>query len=278
MRPTQVFLLGKGLTGWDAPWPAAGLGGRDATADLGVRAGDMRDVKGTGVAVSRVVAAEGHLMVGDTVRARLEDTTAVTLRVAAIYDRAAGLGHVVLDPALAREHGAATESAVLVAGSRRSLDRYAATHPGVRVQTRAEHLGDVRTLGVSGAWGVWMVIGLSVLFAALALVNTAAMATSERRDELATIRLLGGTRGQAVRMVALELAPVVVTALAAGVAIAAVSVMGVPQGVRGIALVVPVAGAGVLVAGTVALALAAGLVTARIALRATPAAAMRVRE
>ena len=24
--PTQVFLLGKGLTGWDAPWPAAGLG------------------------------------------------------------------------------------------------------------------------------------------------------------------------------------------------------------------------------------------------------------
>ncbi len=26
VRPTQVFLLGKGLTGWDAPWPAAGLG------------------------------------------------------------------------------------------------------------------------------------------------------------------------------------------------------------------------------------------------------------
>jgi len=235
-------------------------------------------VKGTGVAVSRVVAAEGHLMVGDAVRARLEDTTPVTLQVAAIYDRAAGLGHVVLDPALVRAHGSGTDSAVLVAGSRRALDRYAAAHPGVRVQTRTEHLGDVRTLGTSGAWGVWMVIGLSALFAALALVNTAAMATSERRDELATIRLLGGTRGQAIRMIALELAPVVAAALAIGVAIAAVSVMGVPQGVRGIDLVVPVAGAGGLLAGTVALALAAGLVTARIALRATPAAAMRVRE
>ena len=241
----------------------------------------MRDVKGTGVAVSRVVAAEGHLEVGDAVQARLEDTTRVTLHVAAIYDRAAGLGHVVLDPALARAHAAGTESAILVAGGRaaaRSLDRYAAAHPGVRVQTRAEHLGDVRTLGTSGAWGVWMVIGLSALFAALALVNTAAMATSERRDELATIRLLGGTSGQAIRMVALELAPVVAAALAIGVAIAAVSVMGVPQGVRGIDLVVPVTGAGGLLAGTVALALAAGLVTARIALRATPAAAMRVRE
>ena len=238
VTPTQVFLLGKGLTGWDAPWPAAGLGGAgaDGTADLGVRAGDMRDVKGTDVAVSRVVAAEGHLAVGDRVSARLEDTTAATLRVAAIYERSAGLGHVVLDPAFARAHGAGSESAILVAGGGRSLERYAAAHPGVQVQTRAEHLGAVRTLGVSGAWGVWMVIGLSVLFAALALVNTAAMATSERRDELATIRLLGGTSAQAVRMIALELAPIVATALAIGVAIAAASVMGVPQGVRGIAL------------------------------------------
>jgi hypothetical protein len=46
--------------------------------------------------------------------------------------------------------------------------------------------------------------------------------------------------------------------------------------VRGIGLVVPVAGAGALLAGTAALALAAGLVTARVALRARPAAAMRV--
>ena len=159
----------------------------------------MRDVKGTGVAVSRVVAAEGHLD-GRRRRpcaARGHDTP-VTLRVAAIYDRAAGLGHVVLDPALARAHGARHRERDPRGRQRaaRSLDRYAAAHPGVRVQTRAEHLGDVRTLGTSGAWGVWMVIGLSVLFAALALVNTAAMATSERRDELATIRLLGGTRAR----------------------------------------------------------------------------------
>ena len=59
-----------------------------------------------------------------------------------------------------------------------------------------------------------------MLFAALALVNTAAMATAERRAELATIRLLGGTAGQATRMVALELAPVVLAALVAGAAIA----------------------------------------------------------
>ena len=282
--PTQVFLLGGGLTGWDAPWPAAGLGGPGAarTVELHVRSGSMREVKGTAVAVSRVVAAEGHLNVGDAVPARFEDTTPVSLRVAAIYDRAAGLGHVVLDPALARQHaGDGVESAILVAGgprAARSLAGYARVHPGVQVQTRAEHLDSVRTLGTSGAWGVWMIIGLSVAFAALSLINTAAMATAERRDELATIRLLGGTAGQARRMVALELVPIVVTALAVGVAIAAASVMGVPDGVRGIPLYAPLVLAGGLVAGSVALALAAGLVTARIALRVTPAAAMRVRE
>src|SRR4051794_38406933 len=49
MVPTQVFLLDKGLTGWDAPWAAAGIAGADAgrTLDLGVSEGDVRAVRGT---------------------------------------------------------------------------------------------------------------------------------------------------------------------------------------------------------------------------------------
>jgi hypothetical protein len=64
-------------------------------------------------------------------------------------------------------------------------------------------------------------------------------------------------------------------ALLAGAAIAAVSVMGVPHGVRGIPLIVPAAVAGSLAAGAAALGLAPGAVTTRLALRASPAAAMR---
>jgi hypothetical protein len=53
--------------------------------------------------------------------------------------------------------------------------------------------------------------------------------------------------------------------------------MGVPKGARGIPLVVPVAAtAGLL--GAVLLGLAAGTVAARLAARASPAAALRVRE
>ena len=105
------------------------------------------------------------------------------------------------------------------------------------------------------------------------------MATSERRDELATIRLLGGTPRPGVRMIALELAPVVVTALAAGRRDRRGRRHGRAAGrPRDRAGRCRSPAAGALVAGSAALALAAGLVTARIALRATPAAAMRVRE
>jgi putative ABC transport system permease protein len=109
-------------------------------------------------------------------------------------------------------------------------------------------------------------------------VNTAAMATAERRDELATIRLLGGTRGQALRMIALELGPTVLAALAAGAAVVAVAVMGVPRGVDGIDLVVPGTLVAAIAGGAAALGLAAGAVSAHLALRAGPADAMRVRE
>ncbi len=271
--PTQVFLLGDGLTGWDAPWSAAGLGDTGRVLDLGVRAGDIRDVRGTAVAISETVAEEGDVHIGDVLPARLEDTTAASLRVAAIYEHDAGLGHVVMDRALAQRHAASpADTAVFVAG-----DRPEAT-PGTQVLTRGEYLGTVRTLGQSGAWGVWVVIGLSIVFAALSLLNTAAMATAERRGELATIRLLGGTRWQAIRMVALEFAPVVLVGLVAGAAVAAVSVMGVPEGVRGIELSVSATLVAGLTAGAALLGLAAAAVTARKAIRVSPLAAMRVKE
>jgi len=282
LLPTSVFLLDEGL-GWDAPWPAAALAGETERAlDLGVTQGSLRGVHGAGVAVSKVVATEGDLKVGDALHVRMADTRPATLRVAAIYERAAGLGDIVLDPAVARRHaGTRVDEVVFVAGgplAGRSVSRYARAHPGVQPLTRTQYLSTLDASNNEQAWGVWMIIALSVIFAALALINTAAMAISERRAELATIRLLGGTAGQAIRMVALELAPIMLVALLAGAAIAAFAIRGVPEGVRGIPLALPAVIGGGLLAGTTALGLAAGAVTARLALHSSPAAAMRVAE
>ena len=138
-------------------------------------AGSLDDVRGGAVAVSDVVAAEGRVRVGDTLRARMADTRAATLRVAAIYDRSAGIGDVVLDPDVARRHASArATSGVRGRGpaADRSLGRYAASHPGARVLTRAEYLTTLHSANNDEAWGVWLIVGLSVLFAALALINT----------------------------------------------------------------------------------------------------------
>ena len=104
------------------------------------------------------------------------------------------------------------------------------------------------------------------------------MTTTERRDELATIRLLGGTAGHATRMVMLEMIPTVLTALVAGAAIVAVAVAGVPRGLTGFPIVMPLVLIGGLAAGAVVLGVLAAAVTTRLALRASPAEAMRGRE
>jgi putative ABC transport system permease protein len=281
--PTDVHPLGAGLAD-QSPWTAAGLGGgvNTRTLDPDVVQGSLRDVRGHAVAVSRVFADAGDLRVGDAVPVRMADTKRATLRVTAIYDRAAGLGDILLDPAVARRHAAVpADTALFVAGSAasgRSLSRYASDHPGVEPLSRSRYLDTVRAANVDGGWGVWLVVGLATAFATLALINTAAMTTTERRDELATIRLLGGTRGHATRMVMLEMLPTVIAALGAGAAIVAVAVAGVPRGLTGFPLDVPLELTAGLAAGAAVLGLLAAAVTTRLALRASPAEAMRGRE
>ena len=279
--PTEVYGLDHGL-GEESPWRAAGLAAAGAPAlDLGVVAGDLRDVRGDGIGVSRVVAHDGGLEVGDAVSVRLADTARRTLRVVAVYDRAAGLGDVVLDATVARRHTVDPSAAtVFVAGGPAAGRSLAAFAEGadVAVTGRDGYLDTVRAANQEDAWGIWLIIGLTALFAALALVNATAMATAERGSELATIRLLGGTPGQVVRMLALEMAATVGVALVAGAAVVWVAVGGVPRGVTGVALVVPEQLAVGLVAGIAGLGLAATIVAARLALRVTPLAALRVRE
>jgi putative ABC transport system permease protein len=117
------------------------------------------------------------------------------------------------------------------------------------------------------------------LFAGLGLVNTAAMTTSERRNELATLRIIGGSGYQILRMIVAELVPTVAAALIAGGGIVALSLYGVPKGVSGVGLTVPVPAVAGILGGAALLGIAAGAVTGRLALaRTTAASALRTRE
>jgi putative ABC transport system permease protein len=97
------------------------------------------------------------------------------------------------------------------------------------------------------------------------------MATAGRQAELALIRLIGGTRRQARRMIAWEALVTTLAGLAAGALIARIAVQ-TPRGQPGWHIAVPAALSGGILAGTAALGLAAALAPARLALRTRPAA------
>jgi len=102
---------------------------------------------------------------------------------------------------------ASSHAALYVTGgpaAGRALERFAAQRPGIERLTRDQYVASMHASDADGAWGVWLVVGLAAGFAALALVSTAAMSAAERRREFATLRLLGATRGHAIRMVAVE--------------------------------------------------------------------------
>ena len=67
-------------------------------------------------------------------------------------------------------------------------------------------------------------------FCALALLNTAAVATTERRQEFRSIGLLGGTRSQTLGAISLEMLTIVFVGLAAGAVLVFVSTLNVSSG------------------------------------------------
>ncbi|MEQ9163199.1 MAG: FtsX-like permease family protein, partial [Ilumatobacter fluminis] len=77
-------------------------------------------------------------------------------------------------------------------------------------------------MGTEGSqmWSLWIMIAISVGFAAIAVVNTTAMTIVRRRTELASLRLAGATPAQTRRSSQTEAVIAALTGSAIGVVIA----------------------------------------------------------
>ncbi|MFC7648718.1 ABC transporter permease [Streptosporangium lutulentum] len=131
----------------------------------------------------------------------------------------------------------------------------------------------------AGAEINYVAMGLIIAFTAIAVVNTLAMATSDRAREFALLRLVGTTRRQVLRMLRLETLSVVAVSVLLGTAAALVTISAFSVGMTGSALpYVPPLTYALIVAGAVILAWAATGVPARFALRGRPADTIGARE
>lgn len=116
-----------------------------------------------------------------------------------------------------------------------------------------------------------MILGLSVLYALVALANTLVMTLGDRRRELAMLRLAGATRGQVLRAVATETLLCVGAGALVGAVASAISIGGSWAALRQLVgptpAVVPWATLGELLAVCAAIGLTAAVVPAALALR-----------
>ena len=248
--------------------------------DLGIDSGTLANLHGDALAVGTTTARQFGWHTGDRVRLRLADGTSLRLRVAATFARPLGFGEVILPRALVERHVQnAFDDDVFVSSDARAnraavvaaLDSFAGSHPGLEVTTRAQYERSLEAEAQRQSLGVYVLLGLIVVFCALAVVNAVTMATTERGREFATLRLIGASSGQVRAMIRGETLITVAFGLVMGTLIVIPGLVVLNQGLTG-SLVpsVPVGLYAVLVGGYAAITFAATVFPTRLALRANP--------
>ena len=231
--------------------------------DLDVRDGDLDRLGEGRIAIDRTLAASAEVGVGDELAMFLPDGTEASPEVVAVYGNGLGLGTVTMDRADLDGHvTSGFDSTLLVSGG--SAEALA----GLGDVTDAS--GYATAQNGEAALGAWMNAAMAAVlggFAAVAAVNTLVMMVLDRRRELGSLRLLGATRLQVLKMLRWEGLLVAAIGVVLGSAIAAATLFPMMQGVTGAAPYVPPLVYGSFVAAAVGLSLAAVAVPGRAVLR-----------
>ena len=211
---TAVHVLEDGVALIRSEARAAMPGGLAATTHVPLTAGRLSDLDDGSIVVNE--EWQRH-RVGDRVRVWLGDGTPRTLRIAAVMPTGTGGNGVYVTPRnapgaaadrvdVALEEGTAPGTVAtalreaLGAGGGQVLTRDAwirATHPETNRTTRL---------------GLFLVLGIALLYTGISVANTTVMAASDRVRDLTVLRLAGATRWQVLRLTAAE----ALTAVAAG--------------------------------------------------------------
>jgi putative ABC transport system permease protein len=260
---TSVLVRSSGVL---TPVSAQGVTGsaRDLAAvqDLDVDRGRL-SLKPGEIALDASVAENANAKVGERIRIRLPDGTGATPLVAATYGRGLGLSQVTLNRGdLARHVSSAFDTELWVKGGTAK-----ALAPLGHVRDRADHTAAQSLDRELNAWANTVMAAVLGGFAAVAAVNTLVMTVLDRRGELGTLRLLGSTRRQVLRMVRWEALLVAVAGIALGTAIALATLVPMMRGLTGRGPYIPPLVYGSFVAAILALGLAAVTLPARAALR-----------
>ncbi|MFJ9536202.1 FtsX-like permease family protein [Streptomyces sp. NPDC101225] len=236
--------------------------GLAAVQDLDVGHGRLSLQRGE-IAIDARLAGNAHVEVGDRLHLRLPDGTRAAPVVAATYGRGMGLSQVTMAHADLAPHVTSAYDTELwtKGGTAAGLGRFG-TVLDRGGYTTARSLD--RELN---AWANSVMAGVLGGFAAVAAVNTLVMTVLDRRRELGTLRLIGSTRRQVLRMIRWEALLVAVAGIALGTAIALATLVPMTKGLTGRGPYVPPLVYGCFAGAIVVLGVTAATLPARAALR-----------
>ncbi len=212
---TTVLLGSKNIDSFSALilTPAA-----SAIVNLDVHSGSLTDLTGD------TIAADSDYSLGESVPLILGDGTHVTARVVATYASNLAAGPVILSRDLALRHTTgALDQSILVRtdGTSTARDTLAATHPHLT-------FGPAPSPTAKAAPELWIniaVLAVLIGYLLLGMANKLVAATTQRRTELATLRLSGATPKQLRAMIRREAALMSALAVLSGTLLSVIPIV-----------------------------------------------------
>ncbi|MFI1761644.1 FtsX-like permease family protein [Streptomyces sp. NPDC020800] len=269
----EVFVLEDGVALIRSEARAADPAALAATARLPLTAGRITALDDDSIIVNK--EWQRHT-VGERVTVRLGDGTRRTLRIAAVMATGTGDNGVYVTPhnapgapvdrvEVAVAKGA--DRAAVAAGLRAAVRPVHAPVLTRDQWIRATHPAHDRTTRL----GLLLVLGIALLYTGIGVANTMAMANADRLRDLAVLRPAGASRGQLLRLVALESLTVVAAGTLLSLLTAALHLAGLAAALHLLSAPVtvrlPWTVTGCAVAACALLAVTAATVPAALALR-----------
>lgn len=232
--------------------------------DLDVESGRIDLGRGK-VALDANLAHNADLKVGDRVELRLPDGTKTRPEVVATYERGLGLSQVTLGGAEMKRHvTSAFDTEIWTKGSSAAALKHL-TSQGTVLDRDDYTTAQSKDRAVQ-AWANTTMAAVLGGFAAVAAANTLVMTVLDRRRELGTLRLIGSTRRQVLRMVRWEALLVTCAGVVIGTAIALATLVPMMKGLTGEGPYIPPLLYAAFAGSAVVLGLVATAVPARAAL------------
>jgi putative ABC transport system permease protein len=226
---------------------------------LGVAGGSLFALKPGQIAISNMEASSGVMgvQVGARITVYLPDGTPYRATVTAIYHRSLALGDLLIPASVADGHTGAPAgySQILISGgSQRELAALAAAHPGARLASRAVYNAQLAQNTGQNSFGDNIILGVIAALAAVTMINTLAVSTTERRRQIRLLSRIGATSRQLAGAFGWQALFITVVGIAAGAAVCAGTLIGLDRAVTGSALpYIPAAPAALIVTAVAAL-------------------------